>query len=51
VGPTDSQVYFAFCGLKTAAEIAFAINMWEWNVLFVVMQAESWGLDWLVRQL
>ena len=49
MGPTDSQVYFAFCIFKAAVEIAFAFyTMWQWNVLFVVMQAESWGLDWLV---
>lgn len=37
------SVYFAFCGLKIAAEIAFAINVWEWNVLFVVMQV------WIIK--
>lgn len=38
------SVYFAFCIFKAGVEIAFAIyTMWQWNVLFVVMQG------WIIK--
>ncbi|CAL1130240.1 unnamed protein product [Cladocopium goreaui] len=38
------SVYFAFCIFKAAVEIAFAFyTMWQWNVLFVVMQG------WIIK--